>query len=103
MNCLVKLPAEAAYIVHEVPTGLMNGVNLAYTTAEVFEPSTLKVLIDGHRLDPLDYIIGADNKSFTLIIQPANPNRLNQPPQDTEEVRVDYITAVNGACGLSNI
>ena len=103
MTCVLQLPSPGAYIVHETPAGAVNGLNLAYTTAEVFVPATLQVWLDGHRLDPLDYTIGLDSKSFTLTLQPSNPNRLNQPPQDTEEMRVDYIVAVNGACGLANI
>lgn len=39
-----------SYIVDEIPSGLLNGVNLVYTTAFDFDPGTLTVYLNGQAL-----------------------------------------------------
>jgi len=78
-------------VVDEQPTGLMNRINLHYTTAFPFVSGTLETWVDGRRLTVLDYTEGLDNNSFDFIINTDEPQRLQQPLGDTEELRVSYI------------
>lgn len=97
-GCVVRLPKCPERVFHETPGGVINCVNLVYTTANKFDPDTLVVKVDGNVKTPiLDYTIAANNQGFTFIVDPSDGNRLNSPLRPTEELRVDY-TPLNTGC-----
>jgi len=54
-------------VVGEIPAGLINGTNLAYTTANIFQSGTLAVYVNGlrMRIGPDYTITGA--QSFNMV------------------------------------
>jgi len=97
-NILPKRRAPASQFCKGlIPNGDLDCSNINFTLDSEAEPDTLEVILDGNILTRgLDFTVGADNKSFSLIIQPDSSNRLNSPPGSTEELRVNYIAASSG-------
>jgi hypothetical protein len=74
-------------------------VNLAYTLAERFKAGSLEVFVDGRRLTPLlDFTENPGFMGFTILVSPLNPNRLNKPIRQSEDLRVDYQLDDAGSC-----
>jgi len=78
-------------VVDESPGGLRDRINLHYTTANAYVSGTLETWIDGRRLTILDYVEDPSKTSFDFIVDLSDPQRLQRPPGDTEEIRVSYI------------
>ena len=94
--CFVTLPKKPKRKYHEVPSGAINCANLTFTLPEPAEPDTLVVKIDGHLLDPVEYSVGSDNQTITLILaDETNPNFIQEPPRSTEKLTVDYTPLQN--------
>jgi len=82
-------------IKNEVAEGQKNCFNLVYTTTYEFIPDTLEVFLDGNKLTQgLDFIEALDHMGFTIILDPASPNRLASPPRDDEDLVVSYCRRV---------
>lgn len=74
------------------PIGMKNGVNLVFEAPEDFDPDTLQIFLSGLFLDlGLDYTIANDNKTFTIVLEPSDPSRLNVAPMQNESFRLNYI------------
>ena len=101
-TCITCLPSSdsngnnATRIYNEKAAGLYNCVNITYTTANIFDPESLVIRLDGITLDPDQYTINAGNNSFTLIIEPNDINALNSPLDPGECLRVDYSLSSSG-------
>lgn len=81
---------ECERIYNEKPIGENDCVNLVYQAANVFDPASLIIRLDGIVLDPTQYIINANNQIFTLVIDAANIKALHSPLDSTECLRIDY-------------
>lgn len=74
------------------PVGSKNGNNLIFEAPDVFDPETLQVFLSGLFLSlGLDYTIENDNKTFTIVIEPNDPDRLNKAPLQNEPFRLNYV------------
>ena len=92
---LVGIPIKG-----EQPTGSKDNSNLTYVADSEFIPETLEVYLSGLKLngdqsDPKrDYDIittGPNaNKSFTILLDSNDPNRLACPPQQGEGLCINY-------------
>lgn len=108
MSCITRLPIcdsglkLADIVLGEEPFGDKNGLNVFYQTTHPFIFGTLKVKIDGRELIDDDIVVGTDNQSFELVINPNDRKRFNKPLCD-EELRVDYIRAASGARCIINL
>lgn len=100
-GCISNLPScsgETQRVFNETPIGVYDCVNVDFSAAQAFEPSSLIIRLDGITLDPAQYIINGDNQSFTLSIDAANPKALNAPPHSDESLRIDYNPLPMGSC-----
>lgn len=97
-DCISCMPKKNNFIFNEIPSGDLNCQNVTFSTSQPFEPSTLKIRLDGVTLDPNQYIIDASNQSFELIISSLDPKQLNTPPSNEEVLRVDYQTLSSNEC-----
>ena len=98
-NCISCLPNnQNNFIFNEIPLGSLDCQNVTFTTANVFDPETLKIRLDGVTLDPVQYIIDPGNQSFELVISPSDPKHLNMPPSNEETLRVDYLSSSSSGC-----
>lgn len=100
MNCIINLPRRFncnevitadRIVLNEIPTGDLNCSNLDFVTNNEFLSDTIEVFLDGRKLDTVDYTVGLDNQSFTLVLDPNNNNSLNKPPRYNEIISVNYI------------
>lgn len=69
----------------EVPSGLVNGFNLTFTTALPFQPGTTRFYLNGVRQRPgalFDYVEGPGSTTLTLAL----------PPLSGDNLLVDYVT-----------
>jgi hypothetical protein len=79
----------------ETPSGFRNCDNLHYDIAYEAIPGTIQVKLDGRDLTPvLDYTEDMDYKGFTILLDPSDSNRLNSPPNEREDLIVDYCRRV---------
>lgn len=86
------LDLDVSLVQGETPTPPPNGATLTFTTAAKFSTGSLQVWIDGVLKTPvLDYTEGGDNQSFSFIVNPGPGNRLNSPPDSSEELLVAYV------------
>ena len=98
-DCISCLPNKNQnFIFNEIPSGELNCQNVTFTTAQTFDPTTLKIRLDGVTLDPNQYIIDAGNQGFELIISSIDPKQLSEPPSSEEILRVDYQTLSSNRC-----
>lgn len=75
-----------------IPDGIKNGVNLTFEIPEKADPESIEVFLSGISLDPImDFIIGIDLKTITIVVEPADPTRLNCPPLQYESLKLNYI------------
>lgn len=75
--------AIAAHLtIGEVPTGPINGVNIAFTTANPFIGSSVDVYLNGSHLS-------ANNGDYTL--SGGNTINLTTPPSSPDFLEIDYI------------
>jgi hypothetical protein len=80
----------------ELALGVKNCVNVSFTTTHEFIPGSLQVILssidlNGIQTDPnRDFDVHPDNKSFTLLLDPTKPYRLNAPPRCGETLFVRY-------------
>ena len=66
---------------NEVPSGVMDGSNLLYTTSFAYEPDSLRVYWNGLHVKPgLDYVDGPGGDEFTM----------NFAPRAADDLLVDY-------------
>lgn len=98
MSCLTCLPSNSSRIFNEIPDGELNCVNLDFSTSQRFDPNSLIVRLDGIVLEPIQYSVGVDEKSFSLIVDPSNPKALNEAPRSEESLRIDYNTKPDTDC-----
>lgn len=71
-------------VVNEIPSGLVNGFNLLFTTLSNFASGTLQVHLNGLRLkDDQDYAEGPGADEFTMDYPPHSP---------LDDLIVDYRT-----------
>ena len=77
----------------QIPVGDKNNVNLTYTLpgTDVAAPGSLKVWLSCLRLQPDSYVLAADGRSFTIVLDPEDPDKLNCPPQQFEPLSIDYL------------
>ena len=107
MSCVAMIPSSNgltadSFVFNEIPSGAINCQNTLYSTASKFKSGTLLIKVDGYTLDETNYLVGIDNQSFSLIINPADSNGLNKPLSPNERLRVDYIKdTATGGCVLS--
>ena len=75
-----------------IPIGLKNNVNLVYTLPDVdrASPGTLEVWLSCVKLTPDSFVLAPDFRSFTVVLDPLDPFKLNCPPQQNEPLFVDY-------------
>jgi len=78
-------------VASEGVTGLIDGINTHYDTNSAFRSGTLSVYIDGRKLTELDYQESLNLHGFDLIIDTNDPQRLQRPLRDSEEIRVSYV------------
>jgi len=79
---LRKVLKEKVFIVGEIPTGDVDGINVLFETEFTFEENSLKVYLNGLALREgltKDYIL-VNSTSFEFII----------PPENGDVVEVDY-------------
>lgn len=62
-------PLSAAVIINETPSGLIDGANATFTTAQPFVPEQLQIFWQGQLLDPSQYT----NMSSTVITLTFSP------------------------------
>ena len=74
------------------PIGVKNNVNLTYTLPglDVASPGSLRVILSCLRLSPDSYILSVDGRTFTIVLDPEDPTKLNCPPQQDEPLKIDY-------------
>lgn len=105
MTCVLMIPGQQftsdSFVFNETPIGANNCSNLFYATAYPFISDTIKIRIDGKNIDPIDYQIGPDNQSFTLVLDPTNSDRLNRPLRANESLKIDYIKKPASGCVIS--
>jgi len=91
---------ECQRIYDEKPIGANDCVNLIYNAANVFDPESLIVRLDGITLDPSQYSIDPNNQTFTLIIDTTNIKALHAPLNSEECLRIDYnlLADSSGSC-----
>ena len=80
----------AGYVVGELPTGLINGVNSSFTLAQTPIADTERVVINGIDLErggSNDYTISGDTITF------------NTPPDSGDKIIVDYVHGATGGGG----
>lgn len=66
----------SSFVINEVPSGAVDGVNATFQTAAVFRSKSVEVFVNGiHRL-ATDFQENADQKSFTFIAAPALNSKL---------------------------
>ena len=71
-----------SFIVGETPTGAVNGLNLAYVTANLYRYNTVEVFVNGLALTRgVNFSENANQKTLTLSVAPTTGSR----------VRVNYI------------
>lgn len=76
---------------NEYATGLLNCINLVYTTKYEYINGTLEVWLDGRKLDwGLDYTENGTKDGFTILLNASDPNRLNIAPRNDETLTVAY-------------
>lgn len=80
-------PSVFRYIDNEIPTGVIDGVNLSYTTQYLFQPSTVKVYLNGLRLS-----VGVGN-DYTIISN--NTIVMNYAPLSGDTITLDYARKLN--------
>lgn len=90
------ISADSFIFGETLTTNVLNNSNVTFTTAEYFRAGTLRVYIDGYRLQPLiQYTEGVDQKSFTLAATVTqNITNLGSgiwPPTASDIMFVDYI------------
>lgn len=90
MSGFVKKRTNPERVYGESPLGAKDNVNLTYQTSSPFIPGSLAVYLSGDRIRNDDFTPGLDNQSFTLILNPYDPTRLNAPPQQDESLVIDY-------------
>lgn len=100
MPPIINLPQFPAELVRledlvssESVIGVIDGINNHFDTINVFSSGTLSVYIDGRKLTELDYQESSDLHGFDLIIDTSDPQRLQRPLRDSEEIRVSYMKA----------
>lgn len=71
-------PGEGAPILGETPTGMINGVNMVFGTAQAFQPNTTGLYLNGLR--EFDY---TETGSQSIM--------LADPPLSGDSLRIDYI------------
>lgn len=100
MGCLLVLPSGVgcntsissdSFAINEIPPELPNCARITFSTLYPFVSGSLKIYLDGKKLDPSDYSEGGNLQSFTLNINPSSRNGLNSPPASSETITVDYI------------
>lgn len=87
--------SECTRVYNETPTGENNCVNLEYQAANVFAPDSLIVRLDGIVLDPNQYIIDTNNRTFTLVIDQTSSDALHTPLDSTESLKIEYNKSQN--------
>ena len=77
-----------------VPVGLKNNVNLTYTLpgVETAVPNTLEVWLSCIKLQSDSFVLAPDGRSFTIVLEPNNPWKLNCPPQQNEPLSINYLS-----------
>jgi hypothetical protein len=77
-----------------VPVGDKNNVNLTYMLpgTERAAPGTLEVWLSCLKLQSDSFIVAADGHSFTIVLNPDDPLKLNCPPQQFEPLSVNYLS-----------
>jgi len=80
----------------KIPTGDKNNVNLTYTLpdGDAAAPGTLEVHLSCLKVQPESILLSGDGKSFSFILDPEDPNKLNSPPQQYEPLTVNYLLLV---------
>lgn len=81
LDAMIYMPSYSGLeIMSETPLGLMNGINMDFTTEFNFDSETLEVFLNGlSQVEDTDFIITSSN-SFSLI----------EPPGEDENVTVNY-------------
>ncbi len=97
-DCISQQGSECTRIYNEKPSGDNDCINLAYQAANVFDPASLIVRLDGIVLDPTQYIIDANNQDFTLVVNADDIKALHAPLDSTECLRIDYNKAAESNC-----
>jgi len=91
-------------VIDETVTGLIDGINNHFDTISLFTSGTLSVYLDGRKLTTLDYQESVNLHGFDLIIDTSDPQRLQRPIRNTEELRVSYIKRRSSSNGcIKNI
>lgn len=109
MGCqVVTLPVTkidaSNWVFGEDLSSQITGCNLEFVTANVFQPETLQVFVDGKMLlKNSDYEIYSNNKGFRILLNSEDQNRLNKPPQHDEEITVNYMLAIHFNCQAINL
>ena len=76
----------------KIPIGEKDGSNLVFEAPEQFITETLQIYLSGLHLDRgIDYFVDVDNKTFTIILMPSDPTRLNVPPLQDEKFSMNYV------------
>ncbi len=102
-DCISQQGSVCERIYNESPVGENNCVNLDYQAANVFDPASLIVRLDGHTLDPSQYIIGGDNQSFTLVLDLTSSDALHTPLDSTESLKIDYNKSQNSESCITQL
>lgn len=97
MPAINQQGAGTPRIYNETPTGDVDCVNTTYQAANEFDPDSLIVKIDGIILCPNQYLINADNRTFSLVIDPTDVNALHCPLSSSESIKIDYNSSIH-AC-----
>ena len=90
----VALSLETLFRRNVIPLGVKNNVNLTYTLpgGEAAAAGTLEVWLSGLKLiPPDDFVLAPDGKSFTIVLDPTDGERLGCPPQQDEPFSVNYL------------
>lgn len=76
---------------NEVPSGAKNNVNTQYGTAHEFIPGSLEVYLSGDKLLwGVDFVEDPTFDGFEILLDPNDPVRLNAPPQQFEDLTINY-------------
>lgn len=76
---------------NEVPGGAVDCENLDFTLAFEAVSGSMQPSLDGRLLTPgLDFVESLDRMGFTILLNPADSNRLNSPPHRNEDLLVSY-------------
>jgi len=108
MSCITGLPScgsssGAERIYNEKPGGAFDCLNLTYTTANVFDPATLVIRLDGVTLDVSQYTILPNDESFALILDEDDAKALSEALSNDECLRVDYTIVSSSASSCITI